>query len=902
MRKLTGMLLSLFLIVPSAVMALGMGEIQLNSSLNQPFDAEIELLSVTSSEAGSLKATLASHETFTRLGIDRPAVLMFLKFSVEQRDSRYFIKLKSTEPIREPYLSMLVELSWSAGRLLREYTVLIDPPAMKGDSPVLPAPAVASAAAGASSDQSAGATTDFSTFTDGINYGPVQKNDTLWVIAKRMRPDSSISIHQMMMALLKANPDAFYDNNINRLKAGYILRIDDPAMLTAMSRADALRAVSEQNRAWQDQVGKAAEQAGSTVATAGGGETGRAFAAPGEPRLKLLAPDGESKTPEGGAGNGKEAGVAHEELALAEELAEARTRENEQLKSRLKELEEQLASMQRLLELKDTDMAALQQQLGKLDEATGELQGDAVPEGDEEAVEDGDALGESAGDDEITGQDEVEAADEEADNDALLDDAAEGLVAESDTAGDALEDAGEEVATDEGSTATVVDEDIIETTEPDTDMPASEPAKETVTKRIAPPPPAPVSQPGFLDEILADPMMLGGLGAVVIALLALGGLAIKRRRNAASGFSESILTAGGSSILHAKTASGAEQSEESSLFSDLAVSGMSTLKGGETEADPLTEADVYMAYGRYTQAEELLKGILETQPERTDIKIKLLEVYYATKDRSAFETLAEDIHQDVQGSGPQWAKVLVMGNELCPDSALFSIDMPDDMGMEEFSPAQDEGIFDVGLDLDALAEDMEASAENAGEGIMLDFSGQNVIPEESGNLELISKNTLLGDIADPGLDLDTLLDEGALSAESTAPRTEASLPEADVDPLVDVNLGDLDFNAPDEAETAADTSALDDTFSLDLDDVSLDLDTGSTSQTDTELPIGEMDFGDLGDLDLGDVDAVGTKLDLARAYVDMGEAESARNILNEVLEEGSEQQKNEAQELLDKLS
>ena len=127
-RKLAFKLLSLLLVLPSAAYALGLGDIQLHSALNQPFNADIELLSASSSDIGSLKVSLASYDEFSRLGLDRPAALMFLKFSVQQRDGTYYVKVSSKQPIKEPFLDFLVDVSWGSGQLLREYTVSLDPP------------------------------------------------------------------------------------------------------------------------------------------------------------------------------------------------------------------------------------------------------------------------------------------------------------------------------------------------------------------------------------------------------------------------------------------------------------------------------------------------------------------------------------------------------------------------------------------------------------------------------------------------------------------------------------------------------------------------------------------------------------------------------------------------------
>ncbi len=885
-RKLANTLLSLLLVVPSVAFALGMGDIKLHSALNQPFKADIELLSVSADEAESLKVGLASHETFARIGLDRPAALMFLRFNVEQSGGRHFIRISSTEPIREPFLSFLVETSWRSGRLLREYTVLIDPPGMgEEEPPVVQAPVVATTkpvaapaapviVSGAAPAQAAPAPV-----AGSLSYGRVKADETLWSIASRMRPDKSVSTQQMMMALLKANPEAFYDNNVNRLKMGYVLRLDDPALITAMSHADAVRAISAQNRAWQDYVKGAASDAAARPATPSSAQAARAVAAPVEPRLKLVAPEGTGKAAAGTATSSEADADIRKELLLAQESTEAQVRENEQLRNRMQELEGQLASMQRLLSLKDSDLAALQQQMGTEAPVTTTPSApvDAEPAAPIAA--------------------EAPATPEPA------------------TAEEAAPVAGTPAA--EAAPA-------VEETKPA--APAARPAP------VRPAPPLPVAQPSFLDEVMEDPLMLGGLGAVVLALLVLLGLFFKRRRAGGPGFSESILTAGGTSVLNSKTTSGVP-SEESSLFSDLAVSGMNSAQGADSEVDPLTEADVYMAYGRYQQAEELLKEALKSQPERHDTKVKLLEVYYATKDRAAFEPLADEVFTALEGSGPLWSKVLMMGHELCPDNPMFSAAPEPGAGLELGGHGASDDVLDIGIDLDALAEDMESSSEGGGAAFNLDlgvdFSDLDEGAAVAEPASMVARKGAAAEdspLAEMDFDLgglDEMAPEAAPQAISAAPEPVAAAADEAPEQSMDFDLGDFQFGDA-ALETSAEAPAApkqkeESLLDLDMGDLNLELG-GDTAENAAEsglaaldmepaatLPVGDEesglgDLGDFGDMDMGDLDAVGTKLDLARAYVDMGEPDSARSILNEVLAEGDDKQKTQAQELLNQLS
>jgi pilus assembly protein FimV len=284
-RKLVLSLLSLMVLIPVSGWGLGLGDIRLNSFLNQPLDAEIDLLSVQEEDVESMTVNLASYETFARLGIERPSSLMFLKFSLEKgADERYRIKVYTKNPIKEPYLNFLLDVNWRSGRQLREYTLLLDPPDMlkQQGAPVTTAPAVSTTTertpvAARSAPADTGAATTRVTPTPSpapamtsaagdLVYGPVKSDDTLWSIAKRMRPSGDVSIYQMMMAIYQANPDAFHGGNINRLKKGKVLRVDDPASLRAMSRAEASREVMRHDREWQDYKQAVAGDASSRMA------------------------------------------------------------------------------------------------------------------------------------------------------------------------------------------------------------------------------------------------------------------------------------------------------------------------------------------------------------------------------------------------------------------------------------------------------------------------------------------------------------------------------------------------------------------------------------------------------------------------------------------------------------
>ena len=286
-RSLTRISLALVLLLSSEVWAIGLGDINLDSALNEPLRAEIELLSATPEELANLNVALASAETFERYGIDRPFYLQGIEFNVVSNGpNSAVIQIRSRAPITEPFLTFLVEATWASGRLLREYTVLLDPPTYAPPA-VQEAPAVAAPRRATPTDSGridreppppqpqeratpsttqprvtppasqapddgyvpppAPGESSYSTASAGDYY--VESGDTLWGIASRMRPDNRLTMNQTMMAIFEANPEAF-SNNINRLSAGASLRIPSADEVFQISRYDAFSAVKQQNEEW----------------------------------------------------------------------------------------------------------------------------------------------------------------------------------------------------------------------------------------------------------------------------------------------------------------------------------------------------------------------------------------------------------------------------------------------------------------------------------------------------------------------------------------------------------------------------------------------------------------------------------------------------------------------------
>jgi pilus assembly protein FimV len=743
-RKLAIAAVLLCLSATSSVFAIGLGDIEMQSMLNEPLNAVIELTSASKQELDGLKVTIASREAFQKMGITRTNILNDFKFSVEQPQRGLpVIRVTTRQPVREPFLDFLIEASWSKGHLLRQYTLLVDPPVtMQAAPPVQRAPVrqtpsqslkVKQTPSPAPVPVTAPATATHITVSpgDANKYGPVRRNQTLWDIAKRVRPDSDISMQQMMIALLRSNPEAFADNNINNLRAGTTLQIPGRDEILALDKAAASREASRQYTEWQ-QSRSAAQAATTATATETVKEsqpqatppTASAPADTPESRLQLVAPDEEAikgavvpGTPEGGAA--AQAPGSQEllqQLALATEEAEAGRAQSEELQSRVGKLEEQVADMQRLIELKDTQLANLQNRLAAQNQTASNTTSDASPEAGAPA----------------TNRSETQA----------------------------------------------------------------EAPPEANARRGSKP-------EGIIDRLMENPV-LAGLGVLVAMIL--GGFlwSSARHRKQEDIFRDEPTFASQMSAARndelpvtSRIAAG-----DTSMLSDLAPSDMSPLQSDET-SDPLTEADVFIAYDRVQQAEDVIKSALQGDPDNRDFKMKLIEIYHAAGNPAAFDAQAATFRETVGEDDPDWQRVASMGHELSPANPLYQTAMSQ-------SPVRD-GEVDFDMDLDGLEE-----ADSAG--------------NEPGNAA--------GD--DIGLDYDT----GAKLAGNTSEN-------------IDFNLDELNLDHEEE-----------------------DLTEGLLQESDE----------------------IGTKLDLARAYMDMGDPDGARGILEEVIEEGNDEQKTEAESLISQIA
>jgi len=803
-RRLIRISLTIVLLLSSKAWAIGLGEIRLQSALNEPLRAEIILLSATPEELANLKITLATDDTFERYGIDRPFFLQGIQFNVVERGPNdSIVQLRSAAPITEPFLTFLVEATWSRGRLLREYTVLLDPPTYAppaaqqapvvqapsrsaptdsariqrqptpAPAPAAPAPAAASPRAAAPARQTetkplpANVDTTYDT-SDGGDHN-VQRGETLWGLASRMRPDSRLTINQTMMAIFEANPQAF-SGNINRLKAGATIRVPSADAVFQISRGEAFSAVQQQNASW----------GGSVPAPAPSAEP--VAPAEPEPSLVLVPPDDE------------DLGLGYEDEVAEEPDADIvpTTRESE-IEARIADLEAaDVPYQQSLIEIRDNELAALRQELA-------EIRGEVYEPPADDLVEE-----------------------------PFVDE--QGTDAET----------GDEILADEG-----VDEEPV----------AEEPVADEQPKAT---PVARRQEQGIVAKILD--FILGTWGIIIGVVLLVGGLLFWFMRRGSdedddSGpweqLDEGDLPTGAmtatetlrapssddESIVVVEQDSGIRAMDDDTIeaaaveiqgktgttgeFGSLEDTFSSETAVNLDQQDPLAEADFHMAYGLYDQAADLINGALEVEPQRQELLAKLCEIYFVWGNRDAFVDAAKRLQTVVGDDDPDWNKTVIMGQQIAGDDALFAgavagatkaVDLSFEDGSDQTGALDmDFGGVDAADDGDEEVDFMfgEEDADEPDDASAVDFDLDSTaetpaldLGVEAPDLDRTAETPTLEQQFDniegtselPSLDEDALgqaIEDSGQSSDATA---EINLDELDlgIDSLAETELASLD--------------------------------------------------------------------------------------------------------------
>ena len=898
-------LISAMLLAPPAALALGLGEIRLGSALNEPLSAEIDLVAATPDELSTLQAQLASGELFQRYGLDRPGFLETLEFRVGRgQDGRSVLLVRSREAISEPFVSFLVDVSWPRGRLLREYTVLLDPPvftpASEGPAAapiVMPsteaAPALQPPPPAATAEQPAPVATEVKPAPAAVAVEPapaptpaaasrisreapsayrVNRGDTLYEISRSLTDGSRGATQRMAIALFRANPEAF-NGNINVLRAGAILRVPTSDEVAAISRAEAAAEISRQVSAWRSSSGAA--------------EKGQ---------LRLVTPE-----------------QAAPETGVAESAPQAAPQ------SQVAALERDIEQQRRLLELKNQELAELQREIARAKAAEETVATEnAAPATTEAAVapeDDTGAAREQARPPVVAAEPKPKAAPVVAEK-SFFDSLTENWLFLLGAA--ALLLAG---GLGYGFVRRRREADIDEALK-GFDIPASAPVpSETMRLRS----------------------------------LATGGGAA-----AAGPGSDQDFIVEERPALHARPEAARPVSHDETISTEAALD--------LDQADPLAEADFHMAYGLYDQAADLVKMALQHSPERNDLKLKLAEIHFVAGNTTQFLAVARDLRKSIGSGadwdrivimGRQLAPddVMFAGGTQPASSVDLSLEGGDSrVDLDLLStPGGDEGLD---LDLGRVRSASDSSV-SGGETTELEFNLDEVAPISGTTQEmekLKSPSTVeMPTIELPSSDLPTLESPAirgrggdtvverfsgrgpavGLSADSTAEMAiddlgldihefEGAPASSDVtvetprpDATARIAAGDERTRLmPPAAGSDEDGTAImpgpdsDSTAMLPALDAGgaakIDLDVGAAETGGDAEPTATQRLPadpmlQLSELEPVTMSEVGTKLDLARAYMDMGDPDGARSILQEVLAEGSASQKQEARRLIDTL-
>lgn len=1010
-----------------SVYALGLGSLKAQSALDEPFSAEIQLNSVKTSDFGSLKTQLASRSDFQLAEVDRPAHLLLLKFEpVRKPDDSVVIQVTSKQPISEPFLHFLVVVEWAGGKLIREYTTLLDPPlyaqgggsaisspmAVGDSTPKVTATGLAPSTAGtlsASPVIQSGTQPKLTMGTSGsaksgatpawIETSETQKGDTLWGIASSIAGDSNI--FKVMVAMLRVNPDAFVDNNINRLKVGQILKVPTKEQIESLTFKQAADEYLVQLEGWEayksqlagrsqlakiprqptkatqptkaaprkKQVAKA--EAKSKTATQ---RTSKAPVKPKAPIKSKASSKGQAQPPQdllrivqstldkgkkgkgGGAKavdaqstrNDAEAAQLKNQIRTMEETLLSSDMENKELMERVKMLEEQVKKATRLMQIQNENLAVAQQQA-----SDREKEASIIKQREAE---------------ELIAKNQRELAKVKAEAEAKA--KAEATLAASIVAANTAKSTPKPKVAPQSKAKP---QKIPTQSKPrNRAKPRKVASKPKSRKRSTPPP-----QKAWWEEI-TDMLMLNWIWAALVGLggliVLVGGLVFMRRRRSIAEFEDSILS-GSALDSHTETTGGIGAGTDTSFLSDFGVPGMGTMQADEV--DPVAEAEVYLAYGRDEQAEEVLKEAIGRDGSRQELKLKLLEIYSQRNDLSAFETLAEELYP-AQGE-PQtdiWRKVLEMGHKLNPDNPLFSqpsATIPPVPTVPPVPPEQSDGLIgtttgqvdprlqpfpepDKDHNTDLQLEQLEKEREPTEPDVFEPFPQ----PEEGGlpDLDLtqldkdVGTTSLLED-QPTGLDFDigideaiggttTLGDDDQNAAQKTmiasAPPNIAA-PDPAVEEELSAGLNHFEMDGLDIGGTVANLETVDtpvaagatakndtlESFTLDTDIGQLEVTSptgvsggaigpgavgGSADSTLEGLDAGSYDLSmdsddptaSGGEADDVQWDEAATKLDLAKAYIDMGDESGARSIIDEVLKEGNEGQRKQAAQLAAQLA
>lgn len=876
--------------------ALSLGRLSVQSALGETLKADIDVTSLTPDEAANLRVKVAPPDAYRIAGVDYNPVLPSTSVTLQRRaDGTPFLRITSDRPVQEPFVDVILELSWSSGRLLREYTLLFDPPSTaKVPAPTTPAaiaaapaparasraepaqasaPAAAEAASRAEARRAAAASaaadaaskaaarraaapaptpspapsSDSAQTAEGSQY-TVRPGDTLSGIATKLQV-SGVSLDQMLVGLYQGNSQAFAGNNMNRLRAGAVLNVPSQDKLASIDERQARRTILAQSanfNAYRQRLASAVPE--QTRAP----ESSRK--ASGDVKAGVEVRTGTENQP-------KDAlkivpGAPAKSAAAAADEKVIKDRANQELADRRAEAERNRIELEKVLAASGVKPGA---------SAPGAvLPAPVVSVASAPAVKASEAIAA------VTAPPQV---------------ASEPLIAPPPASAPAVA----------------------------ASMPEAPPV--AASRPPLPMDPVTAEEPSLLDSLSENPLLLPGAGLILAILAGLGYYRLRGRGKEEAGvtsFLESRMqpdsffgASGGQRVDTRDAAASGSPSSMSYSLSQIDAIG---------DVDPVAEADVYLAYGRDLQAEEILKEAMRANPERLAIRTKLLEVYAKRRDTKGYEMLAGELYGLTGGQGEDWLRAQELGRSIDPENPLYEpggqpgADLAGNLQREplgastmpqsvvpspsRFGTAAGLGAAGVAgaaaaasvpdLDLDAIVDTPAPST----------FAAPRVAAPAVDEVDL--------DISLPAPMDDLPSVAGGYVSAADASFVDSRQPDAGPDSgsgMIDFELHDL----PDISEPTLSAAAATSASKVDFDGLSLDFDLNPTQSPAPDSIVDE--YPVLLDGSEDDGDPLARKVDLAKEFLDFGDKESARDMLQDVIEKtDSAELKARAQSMLDGLA
>ena len=773
--------------------------------------------------------------------------------------------------------------------------------------------------------------------TVGGEYGPTTRSDTLWEIALKARPDRSVSPQQVMLAIQDMNPNAFMNGNINRLKTGQVLRLPDLEQIQQRSLSQAIQEVISQNEALDPTKRKRTVSVSPDLSDKATASDSVRATVPQDKLKLVVANEGDETEAKSSAGNVKNAGggdqVGDERLALAMEQLDKSQSENVELNNRLSDLEEQLETLQRLLTLKNDQLANIQAQ-NQAQELSAAEKAEQAPEA---TTEQASQMLEAASTEEAS-------ADETATEDASLNEESSDPAAEANEQAEVADGTVEEGAANESPVTE--DQGIAEESNVAANQTAAPEKAETMSAADLKPPVAPAAKPqtfaSVIENILATPLYLGGIVAVLILLLVILWLVSRSnarkeeqlfaQENRFDEVDEPNFDAPQEAVVEETSFDEVEEYEQSleeafepeeldefesaldleddeSVYDEdptpVEAEEAPAVNEHPTEArNAIEEAEAYIVYGRYDQALTVLASGIEEEPLRADYRLRMLELYCELEDVDNFDKHYNELGALQNAEATEQADVIKarlaenVFNKKSEDevepfaeadeevSNSFELDTVEEVD-EDLDVDLGDDDLDIDLDIDLDLDESSSESETTAPNFNVDFSDVELDADLDGEkeIDLVAPESLTPSLGD--------------TVDETSDSELVDPIDAEESEVLDVDLGDSSDESVEDSHDEVDEDSSEESAGFNSDDLLNEED--SEAAEDASAPA-EESLGAIDDFDfLNGTDEASTKLDLARAYIDMGDTDGARDILLEVEKEGSPEQQTEARNLIDSL-